>query len=59
MALDKSCSAECHKQDTRQRSFFAECQMLALGKDNSCQIQTAADGPLPSPVEREICLTFS
>jgi hypothetical protein len=32
---------------TRQRSFFAECQCLALGTVNSRQLYTAADGPLP------------
>jgi hypothetical protein len=33
MTLGKVCFAECLQCNTRQRSLFAECQPLALGKD--------------------------
>jgi hypothetical protein len=33
MTLGKECFAECLLCGTRQRSLFAECQPLALGKD--------------------------
>jgi hypothetical protein len=37
MALGKAYCAECQTENTRQRSFFAECQNSALGKGNSRQ----------------------
>ena len=37
--------------DARQRT---ECQNLALGKDNGCQLQTTADGPLPRAALRRV-----
>jgi hypothetical protein len=46
--------AECETKNTRQRSFFAKCQSLALGKDNGRQLWTAADGPLPSASIRRV-----
>jgi hypothetical protein len=52
MTLDKAYCAECQTKNTRQRSFFAKCQSLALGKYNDRQLWTAADGPLPSAVVR-------
>jgi hypothetical protein len=33
MTLGKEGFAECLLRSTRQRSLFAECQPLALGKD--------------------------
>jgi hypothetical protein len=33
MTLGKEGFAECQLCGTRQRSLFAECQLLALGKD--------------------------
>jgi hypothetical protein len=38
MALGTAYSAECKTWDTRQRSFFAEYQSSALGKDNGRQL---------------------
>jgi hypothetical protein len=38
LTLGKACSAKCQSFDTRQRSFFAECQRSALGKDNGRQL---------------------
>jgi hypothetical protein len=32
MTLGKEAFAECQLVDTRQRTFFAECQRSALGK---------------------------
>jgi hypothetical protein len=38
MALGKTFFAECQAWDTRQSSFFTECQSLALGIDNGRQL---------------------